>query len=281
MNLLYIEEHTACNNYVSGFNTGFRVCNLKTNEVLKSSATDYNCLIFTTEGSVNLYYDDVELLLAPNTIAFVPLPNIFDIKAITESTLIINYFNKPIELCEKLTFERLANFIDENDNNYKTLPIIDIINKYLESLVSVLDSGARCKHFFAIKHQELIFLLRFYYPKEQLAQFLAPIISKDINFKTIVLKNHLKANNVKHLAELCHYSIPVFNREFLKNFNEPPLRWLNKRRCEHIKARLKDKSIPFSHIIDDFGFSSAAHFTVFCKKHFGRAPRDIRRSYMK
>lgn len=57
-----------------------------------------------------------------------------------------------------------------------------------------------------------------------------------------------------------------------------PYKWLMQKRAEHIKYRLSLDYIPFVDIIDEFKFSSSAHFTAFCKQHLDDIPSNLRRN---
>jgi AraC-like DNA-binding protein len=274
MSLLYITEHTSCNNYVSSFNTGFNICNLEKDEKLVPSRIDYNCLIFSLSGTAVLFYDATERTLRPNSVVFIPMSRRFEIKADDAYKSIIHYFNMPVELCEKLTFESLATMTESKI--FYPLDNIDVLKKYLLLLEYYLESGARCKHFFEIKHKELLYIFRYFYSKEDIARLFSPILSADIGFKTKVLTNYLKINSIKDLAASCGYSIANFHKLFKQNFGENPLSWLNTRKTEQIKSMLADKSIPIYNIADELGFSSPAHLTVFCKRHLGYTPSNIR-----
>jgi AraC-like DNA-binding protein len=273
--LFYIDEHTTCNNYVSGFNTGFKICNLNEGETLLLSRNDYNCLIFTLSGDAKILCNAQTYLLKPKSIAFVPMSNDFEL--ITESSYraVIHYFNKPVELCEKLSLEQLVSYVEKNE--FAVLNTVEILDNFLASMCYFLNQGANCKHFYEIKHQELLFILRFFYKKEEIAKLFSPIISKNIDFKSQILQKYIKANSVRELAKLCNCSLPTFNRLFKKNFNEKPLQWLQSRKLQHIKAKLARHNIPLSEIVYEFGFSSAGHFTTFCKKKLGKTPREFRK----
>jgi AraC-like DNA-binding protein len=141
--------------------------------------------------------------------------------------------------------------------------------------------GAACKHLQEIKHQELFFIFRFLYTKEAIARLFSPIISKNIDFKSLVLLNYKNAPSVQALAKLCNYSMPSFYRFFKLNFNENPLSWLHNKRMQHIVSKLSNSNIPLVEISDEFGFSSAGHFTTFCRKNLGKTPREFRKEIKK
>jgi AraC-like DNA-binding protein len=71
-----------------------------------------------------------------------------------------------------------------------------------------------------------------------------------------------------------------FNRKFNDYFCDSPYSWILKQKARHIKTRLADTKISFSDIIREYGFSSPAHFTTYCKKQFGQNPSKLRKQLM-
>jgi AraC-like DNA-binding protein len=277
--LLYIDEHTTCTNYVSDFHAGFKICDLNGGEPLLLSRHDYNCLIFTLLGEAKILYNTQTYVLKPKSIAFVPMFDDFKLNAETNYQSVIHYFNKPTELCEKFSLERLTGYVEKDE--FTVLYTVEILDNFITSMCYFLNQGANCKHFYEIKHQELLFILRFFYKKEDIAKLFSSIISQNIDFKSQILQKYTKAYNVQELAKLCNYSLPTFNRLFKKNFNESPLQWLKQHKLQHIKAKLAMCNIPLSEIVYEFSFSSAGHFTAFCKKNLGKTPREFRKEIKK
>jgi AraC-like DNA-binding protein len=214
--------------------------------------------------------------LKKDTTCFIPVSSKFEILAESELSVIVHYFNKPVDLCEKLALENLSSFV----KNSPAFPVVNTkpaLKKFLSSLTFYMENGVYCKHFHEIKHKELLFILRFFYTKEESARLFAPIISKNLDFKNLVLMNYIHVNSVKELAKTCNYSLSSFNRFFKKNFDENPYTWLQSQKLKYIIGKLSDKNIPLGQIIDEYGFSSPAHFTIFCKKHLNQTPSQYRK----
>ncbi|MDR2058501.1 MAG: AraC family transcriptional regulator [Dysgonamonadaceae bacterium] len=280
MKLLYLEEHLACSNYVSDYNVGFKYYHISKGEYFVSSNLNCNCLLFLIKGNIKLSYESQDYILKRNNIGFFPVSTEYTIQVIADADIVINYFNKPIDLCEKLALESLFSFVGKKSHTpiVKTKPAL---RTFLSSLIYFLREGASCKHFHEIKQKELFFILRFFYTKEEVAGLFAPIISRNLDFKSIVLNNYLNTNSVKELAKICNYSLSSFNRNFKNNFNENPYIWLQNQKLKYIIGKLSNKNIPFSQIIDEFRFSSPAHFTIYCKKHLHLTPSQFRKKHTK
>jgi AraC-like DNA-binding protein len=230
------------------------------------------------EGEVSLFFDSQKYYLQKNNIIFMPIASSYEIVAQTDVEFVINYFNKHIDLCEKVALESLTPYLNTLEKAFNPVLIIKPpMEQFLTSLVFYLGKGVFCKHFHEIKQKELFFLLRFFYTKEEVAGLFAPIISCDLDFKNRVLTNSIKVNSVKELANICNYSLSTFNRAFKDNFNECPYDWLQNQKLKYIIVKLSDKNIPLSDIVDEFKFSSPAHFTTYCKKYLKKTPSQFRK----
>jgi AraC-like DNA-binding protein len=278
MSIFYLEEHTACSNYISDYNIGFKCCNIAQGEYFTPAGKNYNCLIFILKGNASLHYESLDYLMKKDMVCFIPVSSGFEIQANTAISFIVHYFNKPVDLCEKLALENLSSHI-ESKPHIPVLKIKSALKKFLVSLNFYMEEGVFCKHFHEIKHKELLFIFRFFYSKDEVACLFAPIISKNLDFKNLVLTNYVHANSVKELANICNYSLSSFNRFFKKNFNENPYSWLQNQKLKYIIGKLSDKNIPLIQIIDEYGFSSPAHFTLFCKKHLKQTPTQFRKQH--
>jgi AraC-like DNA-binding protein len=278
MKLLYIEEHRACSEYVSDYNIGFKHYRMSKGECAVLSNADYNCLFFCLSGSITVSFEAESYVLTKNTLGFFPLCPEYKIQATADADIVLHYFNKPIDLCEKLALENLSSFIGKKAHTpvIKTKPPL---KTFLASVILYLDEGASCKHLHEIKQKEMFFTFRFFYTKAEVAGLFAPIISQNLDFRDKVLSNYLKTNSVKELAQVCNYSLSSFNRNFKSNFHESPYTWLQNQKLKYITVKLANKNIPFSQIIDEFKFSSPAHFTTYCKKHLLVTPSQYRKEH--
>ena len=149
------------------------------------------------------------------------------------------------------------------------LEIRDRLCKFLELLVSYLEDGANCIHFHEIKLKELFWNIRFYYSRQELANFFYMIIGRSQDFKNKVLNNYKSCRTVKELASACDISLSAFKRQFSAEFGEAPAEWMQKQLLGEIKYKLSVTDLPLGTIANELEFSSLAHFSRFCKRCLG------------
>lgn len=158
----------------------------------------------------------------------------------------------------------------------ESLEIRDRLCRFFELLECYLKSGADRIHFHEIKSKELFWNIRFYYSRQELANFFYMIIGRSQNFKNKVLNNYKSCRTVKELASACDISLSAFKRQFSAEFGEAPAEWMQKQLLGEIKYKLSVTDLPLGTIANELEFSSLAHFSRFCKRCLGCSPRELR-----
>jgi AraC-like DNA-binding protein len=77
-------------------------------------------------------------------------------------------------------------------------------------------------------------------------------------------------------AALCHRSLSSFKRDFRKQFQEPPGKWLLRRRLEYAAALLRSTTVPVTEIVFESGFEDVSHFSRVFKERFKASPSAYR-----
>lgn len=208
-----------------------------------------------------------------------PAGNNFEATAKQNASILIFRIRAKLELCDAYSIEKLKAEFHESDE-FKDIGYLDVderLTGYLASVTTYIKDGLRCYYLFLIKLKELFFLLRAYYPKDELYHFFYPIISNDTTFSDLVLKNHHKAKTVQELANLVNYSLSGFQKKFKKVFGVPAYQWMNEQRSKSILHEINTNKKSFKEISFEYGFSSPSHFNDFCKINFGDTPGKIRK----
>lgn len=146
----------------------------------------------------------------------------------------------------------------------------------MRQVLFYLETGLLCRHMHILKQQEVILILRGFYAKNELAGFFAGASGMGSKFEDLILNNYRKVKTVKEFASLCCVSERSFNRKFQHYFNQSPYQWMQERKAELIHEKICNPDIAFREIAREFGFSSSAHLTCYCKKQFGTTPTHLR-----
>lgn len=184
-------------------------------------------------------------------------------------------FSKPTELCDNFAIARLKNKAPTS-HVFISLPTHESIKMVIDSIIYMHSHLLNCITIYEAKLKELFFYLGAFYEQEKIAALLSPLLRREIDFKEFVVQNFLRVKTVQELADQRGMPIRVFKKRFQETFNVPPYTWMLQEKAKYIDQRLADPAIPFSEIIEEFGFSSPSHFTVFCRRQYDMTPTKRR-----
>jgi AraC-like DNA-binding protein len=91
-------------------------------------------------------------------------------------------------------------------------------------------------------------------------------------------KNFCFNLRLEDYAELCHRSLSTFKRDFQQHFNEPPGKWLLKRRIQHAANLIANSDQSISQVAFESGFEDLSHFSRVFKKIIGANPTEYKKS---
>ncbi len=282
MGLLYVDEHLTCPHYQKEILKLTSVLNYKKGNSLERISPKLSKLCFVNKGEVNVSINGSEAKIVKEKEIFLLPPNSnFKAEALEDSDIVTMQFHVQVNLCENYSMTQLFPYCKENKNKeggLNTLKFTSAISKYIDLLSIYINDGIHCMHFYEVKKRELFTILRAYYPKEELAAFFYPILSKeDLFFKKFVMEKSLSAKNIPALAEMANYSTSGFIKKFTRCFNESPHRWISQYKANHILQDIKSEEKSLKEISEKYNFSSMSHFVNFCKKQFGMPPGRMRK----
>lgn len=215
----------------------------------------------------------IDALIKEKIMIFVPVDSDIKIFSYDEGEIVKmycsleNYFSSDyIADLLSIMFDHRSSYVYMHDRIYT---ILSDISNYINDKVDMRDLSE-------ILRQELFFVFKLYYTKEDIAQFFHPILSNDIVFKQLVISNCLDANNLDELALSLKYSKSGFVKKFHRCFGESPHKWISKYKAKRILQDIELSNLLFEEIAFKYGISSYSHFYSFCKKHYGASPGQIR-----
>lgn len=256
----------------------FEVKSYPAGTTLHNDDADINYLIFCQSGhariSSTLFHDEI---LCAGEVMFVPRTSQCSGTALSDVTLLIHKFNNTICSTEKCILSFLYSHRQIDTKIYCCkLTVAPTLQTVVDGISYYITDKTHDSDLWTLKHKELIWGFTRYYQAEELRSFFHPMTDERVPFKSLVLTHYRKAEYTDKLAEMCGYGLHNFRKIFKKEFGVSPYKWLMVKRAENIKYRLAQPCIPFADIIDEFNFSSAAHFTTFCKQYLGGTPTELR-----
>lgn len=279
-NLLYIQEHRSCRNYLEKVENGFKYIEFSHEEVILEKEISWNYLLCVLEGECIINCNQFrERLFQANCMVLLPKTAMVEIKVIAGTRLLSLSFDVPLNVCDKFILQSLTGLCRKLDYNFQSLAIRYPLPPYLEIVTYCLTNKMDCGHFHTLLQQELFFLLRGFYLKEELALLFHPIISAELTFKDFVIGNYFKVSNVNDLISLSNMCKSSFYCKFKEVFGMTAKQWLLKQRNTHILNKVMTSETTVGELMEEFRFESQAHFTHYCKQHFNCTPRELIMKY--
>ncbi|GHV50681.1 transcription regulator [Bacteroidia bacterium] len=276
MNTTNLKEQVEKKQLLSDFTIDFQLRQGRKGKTLQTQEKSLNHILFILEGEINISYHEFRNhLCKAGEMVFLPQDSDAIVEVFSDIKYLILSFNNQVDLHEAMEWGELKEFDSDRDVFHKLdirTPLSDVIDSilfYQKNKISSLNLND-------VKEKEIFLVLKVFYSKQEIARFIKPLLNQDMDFKTYVINHYTNAKNVEELAQLCNLSIRAFTRKFKLQFNDSPYRWILRQKANQIKILLSDKKIPMQAIIKDYGFSSPAHFTTYCKKQFGSTPSSLR-----
>ena len=276
MRLFYLSEHRSCFNYQLRYESGFSRYELTVHEEGRIDNDGCFCVLFVLKGEVQVGLGrEHTISVHANRMVLIPQRAENRLTGITPAECLLLFWNKEITVCDKMYFDSISHEKPIVTNDH-TLPIRKPLLHALRQILLYLEAGLLCRHMHILKQQEIILILRGFYAKNELAGFFAGASGIGSKIEALILNTYLKVKTVKEFASLCCVSERSFNRKFQHYFNQSPYQWMQERKAELIHEKICNPDIAFREIAREFGFSSSAHLTCYCKKQFGTTPTHLR-----
>lgn len=184
------------------------------------------------------------------------------------------------EILKKIYEKDLPTTIINNAVNVKSRRLVDsqIISKFIESLEFYFQNPILVDDdLLELKIKELVLLLIKSKNVESVLELIRNLYSsKATNLKDII-ELHLYSNlAIEDLAKLSQMSLSTFKREFKKEFNDTPLKYITAKRIEKAENLLTLTEMSVSAIAYEIGYSDPQYFTRIFKKNIGSTPTIYR-----
>lgn len=243
-------------------------------------------LLFCQQGHIrissNLFKEE---FLCAGEILFVPRGSDYHGVALSETTILVHFFNNTVCRIENCILSFLYTHKHLSPQEGKTYYYSKLLScgqllHLMDGVDGYINDETHEPALWGLKHKELIWLFTRYYSCDELRLFFHPMTDEEVPFKSVVLAHYRKAEYTDRLAEMCGYNLYTFRRIFKKEFGISAHKWLTIKRAELVSHRLMLDYIPFNDIIAEFHFSSPQQFNRFCKDNLGDSPSNLRLRYI-
>lgn len=282
MTIKNLEEHKHCFNY-EGENEPF----IQLVEGMAASCGTFslnNHVVFLIlKGEVKFTYSTFSnVSVRENQMIFVPVGSELDYESAVGFKCFMFRLEDEIRFCDRSTGAMLKEI---SASIKKELPYIiaanDLIRNYAEGIEYIISCKMLCRVFIDLKRKELLYLLRMFYSKRELALFFYEGLFENTSFSCEVIRNYHRYTTVSALASSLHYTTSGFEKRFKKTFGVSPSKWLREQKSKEIYRDVCLGKLNFKEISDKYNFSSTSTFSDFYKTIFGETPGVTRKKQTK
>lgn len=278
--LLYIEEHLSCRNYIENIKIGFKYLEFDKGVIIEEEFANRNYLLFLLKGNFtincnhfcNKEFDSGKMLLLPKS-------SMIKISTEASSQILTLAFDVPPSSCDKLIFQSLTTICESIQYDLSSIPIRKPILSFIETIVYCLKNGMNCMHLHDIMQSEFFFLLRGFYEKKEIATLFHPIIGKELVFKDFVMQNYTKVNNLDELIALSNMGRTSFFIKFKEEFGITAKQWMMKQLKKRILGKVMEPGVCVKQLMEVCNFESQAQLYRYFKQQFDCTPKQLINHY--
>lgn len=155
------------------------------------------------------------------------------------------------------------------------------LEQFSNTLKFCLERGIQCNHFHELKHKEFFMYLRYFYRKEEIANFLYPIIGVKPDFKQFILDNWKIGMSVEEIIEQLPMSKSTFIRNFELHFKTTPHAWYQNKLSDKIVQQAIFPDTTVKKLMEIAQITDNSQFNRFCKRNFNCTPKKLLEHYRK
>lgn len=153
-----------------------------------------------------------------------------------------------------------------------------LIQKYIESLLFYFDNPTLINEdLLVIKLKEIILLLCQTKNAPVIQQILSQLFSPtSFTFKQIIESNFYQHVTIEELSQMTNLSLSSFKREFKKNYNDSPAKYIRNKKLEKASELLLISDERITDIAYDCGFNDLANFSKIFHDKYNQTPSNFR-----
>jgi AraC-like DNA-binding protein len=129
-----------------------------------------------------------------------------------------------------------------------------------------------------LKFRELILTLADNPRNAELLSYFCSLLHEpqSVSLQRIMEDNYCYNLKLEQYAELCNRSLSAFKRDFQRQFNVTPGKWLLEKRLQHAMHLLRNLNQTVSEAAFESGFENPSHFSRSFKGKFGLSPNGVK-----
>ena len=228
---------------------------------------------------IKTHYEGEYFMASENQVIFIPkgrymisdiIPKNGEFEAVFfffEEELLIDFYNSQTNQIE----------FAPNDSIDYILEYSNELRVFTETILYLYQN--KFNEYKALTKLKLTELLHLLYHSNQRKKLIAILYSiqnlKKRNIEELMLLNFDKMLTIEDYAYLSGRSISSFRRDFKRQFNQSPKKWLVTKRLEKAKQLLQESDLPIHEIAFQVGYENTSHFINIFGKAYHLTPKQF------
>jgi AraC-like DNA-binding protein len=172
--------------------------------------------------------------------------------------------------------------IHKPGKNYE--PIITIasnpnVHAFYHSMIPYFDSDSKPdRSLLELKFRELILTIADNPKNSELLSYFNTLLQEPqaVSLQRVMEDNYCFNLKMEEFAQLSNRSLSAFKRDFQKQFNTSPGKWLLEKRLNHSMHLLSNAGKTVGEASFESGFENPSHFSRAFRQHFGVSPASVK-----
>jgi len=129
-----------------------------------------------------------------------------------------------------------------------------------------------------LKFRELILTIADTHSNSEVISYFSTLLNEPqaVSLQRTMEDNYCFNLKLEEYAQLSNRSLSAFKRDFQKQFNTTPGKWLMEKRLHHGRHLLANTNKSVSETAFESGFENPSHFSRSFRQHFGIAPTAVK-----
>jgi AraC-like DNA-binding protein len=268
-------ELGVCKREIVDTNTAFTYYDLRPHEEIRNHNLPFNYVLFVLRGVVEVSCNEFQqCTFGSDQMIFLLRSSSVHVRVCRKTKLYVMYFDRFLSSCDQQLFRAYLPDAEKIHYTFRPIAIPLEITVFLKQLHVYQKEKVDCMHYNSLKHCEFFILLRHFCPREDLVEFLLPLISHSLDFRFRVLEKYMQLDGggVAELAGLTGMGRKNFDKRFRKEFGTSPAKWMQEEKAKRLRMFLAMPNVTISDAMDRFYFNSPSHFNRFCRQYFNQSP---------
>lgn len=256
--------------------TPFRLAGLFQNEA---------CFIYMHDGQATVHTPNEKLLIdAHESILLRCGQYLTDlIQRAEEGTCVVFAVHLHPEILRHIYADEIPAFIKPSArNNYaQKFENLQVVSQFVNSLTFYFENPQLVNdELLRLKLKELILLLLQTKSADTILELVSQLFSpRQATIHEIITAHLFNPVSIEELATLAGLSASSFKREFQKQYQESPAKYIIKARLHYAAELLNVTTDGISEVAYRSGFNDVAHFSRTFKSHFNQTPTEYRQTH--